>query len=369
MRLFLFITLLVLRYISFAQTGDFILSNHIPNQANVSHINFQITADNNGIISLANRFGLLKYDGIEWDFYPTNSSTLSLAIDSTNQTFLGCIGEFGQMILKDNSYQYKPLLKNDSIDDHFDQTFILGKTVYFLSNKNLYKYNTDSKETDHLASGDFLNAYEFNNQIFVNKDQTIQKLVGDSLVPLKDDRIQWDLIEPSIEGSHMYGLDLDGKLYKFINDEPVLLNYNKKIDAAGINLTKIAWVNDSLLACSTRNAGVLFFNANDSKYLKVVNYYSGLPDNEIFDLYTDQNGGVWVIHNTGLTRITPLFPAYNYSNFEGLEGNLIEAKRIRNELWVSTSLGVFFLKQDTSFNKKVSVKKVSVPKNTSKNTS
>ncbi len=363
MRLFLGIVLLTLRLVLVAQTGDFILSNHIPNQASGSNINFQITADNNGLISLANRFGLLKYDGTQWDFYPTNSSALSLAIDSANQTFLGCIGEFGQMILKENEFQYEPLLKNDSIDDHFGQTFIQGKKVYFLSNKNLYSYNTVSKETDHLESGDFLNAYEFNNQIFINKNETTQKLIGDSLVPFKNNRIQWNLIKPSMEGSHLYGLDLNGKLYKFKNDKPILLSHNKKLDEAGINITKIAWVNDSLLACSTLNAGVLFFNANDTKYLKVVNYYSGLPDNEIFDLFTDQNGGTWVIHNTGLTRITPLFPAYNYSNFEGLEGNLIEAKRIGNELWVSTSLGVFFLKQDTSFNKKVSVKRVTVPKN------
>lgn len=351
MRHLLYFLIFIIQLSVFSQTGDFILTHH-SSRLGGSSVNFQIAADTNGIISLANRFGLLKYDGADWDIYPTSSSVLSLAIDKSNRTFLGGIGEFGQMVLKENSYQYEALIENDSIRDHFLQTLINDGFVFFLSNENLYSYEPKTKETKHLASRDYLNAYEFDGQIFVNTNEATYRIEGGQLVVQQESKYQWVAIKSSVDGSHTYGLDLDGRLFKLDNDKPSLLAYNKQLKDAGIELSDFEWVNDSLLACSTVNAGVLFFNANNPKYLKAVNYYSGLPDNEILDVFTDRNGGTWVIHSAGLSRIAPLFPASNYSNFDGLEGNLIEAKRIDDVLWINSSLGVYYFKQDTSFRNK-----------------
>ena len=53
-----------------------------------------------------------------------------------------------------------------------------------------------------------------------------------------------------------------------------------------------------------------------------------------------------------------MFPAYSYTNFPGLEGNLIEVQRIHDDLWINTSLGVYYFSQDTSYRSRVYIEKV-----------
>lgn len=117
---------------------------------------------------MANRFGVLKYDGLDWEFYRTNSSVLSISITDDNTLYAGCIGEFGKLDFKDNKYQYIPLIQADSITDHFLQTFELNDFVYFLSERNIYAYNEDSGEVRHITSGDHLNGYLYGKQLYVN---------------------------------------------------------------------------------------------------------------------------------------------------------------------------------------------------------
>ena len=343
------------------QTGDFHLSHHTSNIPGSSSINFQISADNNGIINLANRFGLLKYDGMEWDFFPTHSSALSIAVNEQNVTFIGCIAGFGKMVYKDNQYQYEALLDNDTINDHFIETIVHEKVIYFLSPQNLFSYNTENKRVNHIASGDFINSYEYEGDLRINGGNGSTYLLNDDSLEALAISDKWGIVSASPSTIHTYGINLDGELFSLAGGKAKSLSLNKKLKEAKIGITGIEWVNDSILACSTLDEGVLFLNANQPDYLKIVNYHSGLPDNEIYDLYADKSGGIWVTHVSGLSRISPLFPVFNYSNFPELEGNLIDVQRINEDLWVNTSLGVYHFFQDTAFHDKVSVLKVIAP--------
>ncbi|MEO9870160.1 triple tyrosine motif-containing protein [Ekhidna sp.] len=355
----IFSTALLVSMLCFAQTGDFILTHHSPKHSEIDNINFEIKADKNGIICIANRFGVLKYDGIDWDFYRTSSSALSLAISEDNTVYVGCLGGFGKLDFANNAYAYIPILESDSLSDHFLQTFATAEYIYFLSDNSLYEYSPKEDAFNRLAEGDFLNGYLSEDTLFVNTyDDLVIKAKNGSIDTLSNTTKQWGLISASPKGEHEFAVDMEGGLYQRKNAQMKPHHHYDRLQEADVVITDLEWVNDSLVACSTIESGVFFLHVDDSSYFEVTDYHSGLPDNEIHDLYADNNQGVWVAHEFGLTRIAPLFPAYSYTNFPGLEGNLIEVQRIRDDLWINTSLGVYYFSQDTSYRSRVYIQKV-----------
>ncbi len=344
---------------SFAQTGDFILTHHSPKHSEIDNINFEIKADKNGLICIANRFGVLKYDGIEWDFYRTNSSALSLAISDDNIVYVGCLGGFGKLDYSNNSYEYIPILSGDTLSEHFLQTFATKDYIYFLSDNSLYQYSPGTNEARRLTEGDFLNGYLYSDTLYINTyDEKVLTAIDGQIDTLSSDSEQWGLISASPNGAHEFAVDMEGGLFQRKQNEMKPHHHYDRLQEADVVITDLEWVNDSLVACSTIESGVFFLHVNDSSYFEVTDYHSGLPDNEIHDVYADNNQGVWVAHEFGLTRIAPLFPAYSYTNFPGLEGNLIEVQRIHNDLWINTSLGVYYFSQDTSYRSRVYIEKV-----------
>jgi hypothetical protein len=92
---------------------------------------------------------------------------------------------------------------------------------------------------------------------------------------------------------------------------------------------------------------------------KIVNYHTGLPDNEVYALGNDRDKGVWVAHEYGFTRIAPELPFRCFSNFPGVEGNLLAVMPFENTVYVGTSTGMFYLEETKNFEttlKRVEVK-------------
>lgn len=358
-RVFLCLLLIIVYQVAPAQTGDFILTHHSPKHSEIDNINFEITADKNGIICIANRFGVLKYDGNEWSFYRTNSSALSLSVSEDNVVYVGCLGGFGKLDFISNTYKYVPIVDSDSLTDHFLQTFTTRNKVYFLSDKNLYQYEPETETVTNLLSGDFLNGYLKDSTLFINTyEEKVLTVKSGKIDSLSNPGKLWGIILPSPDGKNEFSVDLEGGLYVKQGDQVKPHHHHDRLQEAGVAITDLEWVNDSLVACSTIESGVFFLHVSDSNYFEVTDYHSGLPDNEIHDLFADENQGVWVAHEFGLTRIAPLFPAYSYTNFPGLEGNLIEAQRIKEDLWINTSLGVYYFSRDTSYRSRVYVQQV-----------
>ena len=342
--------LLILVSFSFAQQGDFLLTDHFPQHSNIDNSNFEIISDSNGRLCIANRSGVLKYDGEAWDFYKTPSAALSIAVDSSDVVFVGCIGSIGLIDFHERKIQFKSILETDTLDDLFLETHYLRGKAYFLGSNNLIVYDINKDEYQH-HKGSFLNMYELDDEMIINSSDEKTFVINDSLT----------LINPAkkvaysnrSKGKPDLVIGFDQKLYTYENFEFKKLPQNKFLEETGYGVKEIQWLNDSLFACATFENGLILFNENDAKYAEVTNYSSGLPDNEVYTIHADNSNSIWVAHQFGITQIAPLFPAYSYSQFLGLNGNLTSVSNYNNDLWVTTSLGLFYFDRDTIFENKV----------------
>ncbi|MEQ8426156.1 MAG: hypothetical protein RIA63_15660, partial [Cyclobacteriaceae bacterium] len=123
-----------------------------------------------------------------------------------------------------------------------------------------------------------------------------------------------------------------------------------KGEAAEYLLTNVVttgkWVNDDQIAIGTLSGGVVFINPKTGSTQQIINYYTGLPDNEVFALMTDKNQGVWVAHDYGFTRIAPYLPFRTFNHYPGLSGNLLCAYSDATRVNVGTSVGLFKLNKE-----------------------
>src|SRR5438309_826664 len=53
-------------------------------------------------------------------------------------------------------------------------------------------------------------------------------------------------------------------------------------------ITSACWINKQLVVLATLRGGVMFVNPQTGKTKEIVNYNTGLPDNEVFAMITDQ---------------------------------------------------------------------------------
>ncbi|MEO9869117.1 triple tyrosine motif-containing protein [Ekhidna sp.] len=333
-----------------AQQGDFLLTHHFPRHSNIDNSNFEITNDNYGRLCIANRSGVLKYDGEAWDYYKTPSAALSIAVDSSDVVYVGCIGSIGMIDFHNKAIQYKPILETDTLNDLFLETHHFNNKVYFLGSENLIVYDIYSKKIKH-HNGNFINIYELDTEIFVNASDNQTFLINDSLTKISPQ--QKVSFADQRKGNPDLVLGFNNKIYQYQDVEFKELTQSKKIDELGFEVKEIKWLNDSLFVCSTFESGLVLFNINDKEYLEITDYQAGLPDNEIYTIHTDNSNGIWAAHQFGITHIAPLFPAYSYSHFHGLNGNLTSVSSYQKDLWVTTSLGLYFFDQDTIFENKV----------------
>ncbi len=349
---------LVLATLVFAQKGDFLLTHHFPSYPNIDNTNFEIISDNNGLICLANRSGVLTYDGDSWDYFQTPSAALSIDTDSTNTIYVGSIDSFGKIDIEENEITYQNLLETDTISDLFFQTISFGDYVYYLGNQNLGIYNRLTEELT-LKRGDFVNLFQIEGELFLNSQEETFKIEGDELT----DHEMEILVSSSHHRENRPPLlvDFEGQIYAW-QDRAISIAHNKLIEENGYEIEEAKWINDSLIACSTFSSGVIFLNYNSLDYIEVTDYNSGLPDNQIYAMHTDAGGGVWIAHPFGLTSVSPLFPAFSYSNFPGLKGNLTGIFQHNRTLWVTTSLGLYYFNTDTIFKNHVYYTKVTTKK-------
>ena len=334
-----------------AQQGSFLVNNQIGNENIGNGFHFEIISDRNGLITLAHNQGILQYDGNNWDYFPTPNATLSIAIDNNNVVFIGGFSGFGKLGWDQGNYEYVNLFTSEDYD-LFYQTMAFDGLIYFLSESSIYVFDPVADEIIKQHKGDFSNMFMLEENLLVNTLDSTFVLVKDQLTsPVFS--VPTNIVSATRTEKSNYVLTEEQEILSYSKKtfSPVLLT--QRIQSLNVNIQNIAIINDSLMACGTLNSGVIFINPQDSGYLSFVDHKRGLPDDEIYALHIDEEMGVWVSHEYGLSRILPLFPAKSYGYLQGLQGNLLSVDRIRDTLWVSTSNGLYYLDQDTSYISKV----------------
>jgi len=337
--------------IAFGQEGDYFLSHHSSSSESFDNINFSIVQDNNGIIWIANRKGIIQYDGQTWTLFETPSAIFQLELSEDNVIYAGGRNLLGRIRLNENNkLEFQELASGWEIDDVLS-TISFGDDILFLGEYSLFIFDTtlDSLRITLEDTGmDFKDLFEYDGKVLLNTvDNGLHELSEDFTEFVQftrfqeiEDEIRW--IDVWSESKSAILTD-SGELWLIQADSLQLLDLDDDGYLAGSTPLKLVWVDERLLAASTLSGGVVFIDTDSIRIEEIVNYHTGLPDNQVYTISKDVDDGIWAAHDYGFTRISPLMPLRSYGNIPGLEGNILSVINHGNRIYAGTSLGVYYL--------------------------
>ena len=354
---FLFILMICLFQIVQAQKGDFLLSHYSLDVDGLDNLNFELKVNEDGQLCIANRSGVLLYEGNNWDFKPTPSAAMSIDFDSVGHIFVGCAGDFGKFGYLNGHYQFISLNPNKTDESLYFKTIVRDTLAFFISESNFIRYHLGQHKSfiSYLEDPDeyFTYLFEVDGEIMVQTNKKIYRYFEDKL--LED--FDWELPENAqflffdkhpTRDQYVAGT-MDNKVYIYRNKKFYECKMSKFLTANESFVNNGVWVDDDHFALSTLEDGIILYSNRYSKIVDVINHDKGLPDNEIYTIGRDHEGGLWISHEFGLSRLEIGVPFRSFTNYHGLEGNLKDIYWFSGQLYVSTSKGVFYLEKSLNY--------------------
>lgn len=359
--LFIFLILLLPSYYTFAQQGDLFLYNYQVPIRNVDNQNHAVIQGNNGLMYFANKRGILSYDGVTWELIKTLYTPYSLAVNKkpAGKVYVGCRESFGY-ITSDSTGKdtYAAISEGYKDFEEIKKIIIIDGIGYFYSDEALFqvslKYNQVLREWRPGKRRDFLGIAEFNNKIYINiQDKGLHLVTNNGLVLMPNtQKLGKMYMHASFEfgkSKMLLGMG-DNQCYFYDGRNPLKIfgpsSYAYifgNVVSGGIDLS------DEILGISTVSGGVILINKRTYKTENIINYQTGLPDDEVYATCTDSQSGMWICHAEGITRVDLGLPIRIYSSYVGLEGNIETSLKINDSLYVATSDGLFYLSEVSQY--------------------
>lgn len=344
----LILLLLSLCLTGFAQTGNYFLSHYSPSKERFNYVCFDMAQDPRGIMYFATKAGILEFDGREWDLLSAPSAIYSLQISRDGVTYWAGTKGFGKVIVDVHGFQQITPLSDSTVSNVF-QVLIVDRKVYFVSEEFVFVHDTQTQVTTRInktaPENSFLKLFELFGVAYVETDAGVFSL-EESKLKSTNIRLQENIIFTTrLDDTYIVGT-AGNKVYSVdSNLEPKVISIKDQSYLDASEITSGTWVNRQLLAIGTLRGGVIFINPLNGLTEQIVNYSTGLPDNEVFATVKDANENIWVAHDYGFTRIAPYTPLRSFSYYKGLEGNLLCAYSTGESIYVGTTLGLFKLEK------------------------
>ena len=354
MRLKLLFILLFIANLSYSQSGNYFLSHYTPEDERFDYLTFSMTQDDKGVFYFANKRGVVEFDGRNWGLIATSGPIFTLAT-AGQEIFAGGYSGFGKLgIGADNIKEFQSLSQDHKNATQIFSSLSLNGKIYFANTHSLFVLTAVTGKVDAVikanANEEFNGLLEIIGKPCIKSSKGIYLIEDNKLQTPKfpwADELNIDFSVPSPEyGSPVTLLSVTGGrlflaspsgLKEIIVENKDFLLHNVPVSAA--------WVGEALIAIGTLRGGVIFIDPRTGATQEIISYHTGLPDNEVYAMFTDRNSGLWVAHGYGFTRIAPFVPFKSYDHYSGIEGNLLCAKTFQGQSYVGTTLGLFCLVQ------------------------
>ncbi len=364
-KLVLFLSLLV--YVPVSAT------NQLPGTPYLTHFSLQpanisnqtIDAYTTSVLTGKNQFvyatnpkGVLVYKGSQWLLIRTPTSPLSMATHSafTDRVYVGCQAGFGYVQTAENGTStFVDLSKEIATKSPVIQIVEQGDWLYFLTEKRLYQWNVK----ENTLAKQWPAASQFTG-LFVHAGKVYVSIAGIGLHQLAAKQLI--LIRNTKElatGNLLSAVSISAQKTLLVTDKNQLVTFNGQAlapltikDQAYLNthqLTSATDLSDYTYALGTISGGCIIVNKQTGQTTHLINFQSGLPDDEIQALTKDKQGNLWICHPLGVSRANFRFPITNYTSYPGLQGNITKVLSHREKLYVATTEGLFYLDKSDSY--------------------
>ena len=342
-------------FLMFSQSelGRYNIRNYTTKEYKAHSQNWWIRKSPQNYIYSANTNGLLQYDGQRWKtILLSNLSTArSFAFNRDQVLFLGGEDDFGYLKPdKVGQLQFQSLI--DKVDSNLMKVGTVWRThsindkIYFQTASYIYSY--DGNKFSYIkAENNFHMSFVLKNEFYVlDIGIGIKKLVGHSLKLIKNgDKYKENRLRGYVEyDSSKILIASDTKMYLYDGNvfEPFSAENNLRFKDAMIY--KLIELSSGDFALATRFQGI-FILAKNGNIKQIIDESNGLAMNRVWDVYEDSERQLWAALDNGISKIDIHSPFTIFTKAENGDKGLDFFIRFKNNLYRSSSFGIYRLKQ------------------------
>ncbi|MFO8068027.1 MAG: SpoIIE family protein phosphatase [Bacteroidales bacterium] len=317
--------------------------------------NWAITEDAHGVLYFGNAYRVLQYDGEAWNTsrIPLHGVYVTALMEGRDKNiYVGANGEFG--FLKPNSIgklEYVSLSDSLEIEDSFFSNvwriYNYDEQVLFFSQEKIFLWDGSQIKTIEPETSFHL-AFVVNGILYARQREIgLMKYNGNAFELLKNGEIFSDYgifgIFPGDDNEDFLLVSQEIGLFKYSpisskgivsQDSPYTRFLNKAQIIGGIKL------HNGLFALNTLNNGVIIINS-EGDITQIIDQNTGLPGNEVKQVYQDRNNNLWMSLNSGISMLNYNTGIAVYDYNTGLWGTPQSAVLHENQLYAGTSIGLF----------------------------
>jgi serine phosphatase RsbU (regulator of sigma subunit) len=317
--------------------------------------NWSICQDTGNSMFFANKQGVTSFDGQNWRSLKLPHVPLEIGTaPGSGDIYVVADRNYGLLKRsKNGTLGYEPLTNEGELDRSLRRLHFTDTSVVFYGTNHISFHSLEDQSLQKRLmaweQGPFAGLVLLNDHIFVNtRDAGMHILNGDSLLALpgggltRGKEVLFWL--PYDKENVLIGLD-NATLMRFDGREFSEYPISEDSYLKDFGLSDGISLNDSLYVFSTYYGGAMIVERKSGKVQSILNYQNGLPDDELYAIGKDLNGGVWLTYRYGICRVDPFLPVREYTNYPGLEGLLTNTAWYNNKLYVATTEGLFFLEE------------------------
>ena len=316
--------------------------------------NWGISQSQDGFMYIANNFGLLEYDGENWNMYPIPNSTKTTIVHAAQdgKIYSGGQNEFGYFE-KNNlgKLQYRSLVP--LLPDTLSVTNVWGvheflESVIYSGDKGIFVYRNDNVEFHKFPSGNG-GTYQAKDRLFAfTYSAGMWEWNGFKFLPLKNGEffINKTAVEvlPVPGNKHLIFM-LDGKIMLYDENGNLSEWKNNAEDILKVGLINSAkLLSNNQIAIGTQNKGLVILN-NDGSLQYHISKSNGLNGVSVIEIYEDQYNNLWLGMNNGISCVEYLSPFKFVNEAIGLSGTGYDAISANENIYLGTNTGLFKVSQ------------------------
>ncbi|MEX0660145.1 MAG: ATP-binding protein [Balneolaceae bacterium] len=363
--LFLMVFLILFTLPSEAQQKAYpFLRNFEPDEYGAHNQAWDITQTKEGHILIGTGTGIVVYDGEEFQMVSgTGLMVTDLITTSDGSVFYGAANHIGEIKNDADGLPYYSHIHEKMNDEHQDFGPLWNLTEHnnelvFPTRNQLFLYSDENYDVIESQST-FSNGFAINGVYYVGEsnnglrqlspDNTLEPAPGGEaftddklpyfMLPFDDQRV---LVGTVKRGLFLYYISQKdenpaGTLEPFVSDVSEFLKAESV--TVGIQLK------NGNYAIGTATAGVVIIN-QEGELIQKIDGNGGLQSEVVSQLYEDRQGNLWIALNFGFAMAEIAGSINHYDENSGLDGTVLYAEELNNQLFVATSMGLYHQNED-----------------------
>ncbi len=372
---FLIIAITILLYVQsncYAINGNPFITNFVPDNTVEKRITC-IEHNNTGIMFLGTPSGILIYNSVNWEMIKTPSGVKALYYQKQSDIlYVGMQNRIGK--LKKNAlgiYLFSEISINSENSSSFFNITENKTEIIFQSQNSIISIDKSLENVNsewHAPKDDRIDYFFHldNNNYIILANSGLNTLNDNILTPInsKNSFQQNDKIvfASTLNNEKAILASENGIIYTLSNNELEVFKYDDEEYARASRINGgLVLAKKETVVLSTLAGGIILIDLNTGKTKNIINYKSGIPDDEIYSIGLDNTGGIWASHLYGVSRIDLNFPVESFHNYNGLKGNIFSIYRSDTTFLVGTNEGLFSLTTKKNYQVEKISKLIKVP--------